>query len=1006
MNDAFIIPLNEGDHETGRVSTLRQARAILLLLLATVLMSPLYPSATGEHQTVAARYLAIVVVDACRPDYLQLAEIPNLRLLMANGVTYSRAWVAQLESNTPPGHATVSTGSIPRNQGVIGFGWRDPISGGMIAPTTIEAVSQGRLGEVIAASGAVTIQQLVKEVDPNAKAVAVSSDKFFAAAAMGGKYADHIVYSTRSGGTLIPAGVVGQVPPSQILDDSALRYRLPLSSEQVDAWAMDVAVRMLELQRPRVLMINLPETDESGHRTGGIIAPQVMAEVIANVDRQIGRLIEAYRRLGIFDQTLFVVTADHGMIPNTRNVRGALIRGAVEKTGTTAIAGGEYVYLKDQTRSKQAADNLASTNITGVDAAYYKAHEAGSYRYEPAALTVAKISRDLDAAYRYLLSSYAGPTSPDVTAVLDENTMVGEQALNSRGTHGGLSWNVQHIPLILAGPGVKKGYASEMPARLVDVAPTALSVMGIPSRRMDGIVLADAIESGSPSQLNSQADLARTLRPLQDALITKSQQDLAKIRGQSQVTIELDFSKITGRIRSLQGVNAGPLPQRPGEAQLHNQYKQLGVDYVRTHDVRGAFDINVVFPNMEADPMKESSYDFKSTDLQVEAIRSVGAKVFYRLGYSWGGPSDVPADYGKFAEICKHIVMHYNDGWANGFRYGIRYWEIWNEPDIKIFWKGTPEQYFKLYENTANAIKTLDQSLKVGGPALAGNRAFLTNFLRFCKTSNSPIDFVSWHIYTQGKAPNLVPEAAREIQGLMKQYGFEKAENILSEWNIYADSADHDEFWNARGAAWTTSVLIYLQDTPVTVSLRYRGNGGERGGRGFGLFYNNGEFKKTAYSFLAMKHMLETPLRPVSNASNDLGFCTLAGMSEEGNLVRILVSDYDSTCSGLVLTVKNVPWQSRTVRLEVHLIDAKSNLTLVDKSEQTRVEPITVSRQMVPSSVYLITLRPGEERVQTTTTTQKEQGGRFISLAIGSVALIAITVTVLVILRKIRLNRP
>jgi len=45
----------------------------------------------------------------------------------------------------------------------------------------------------------------------------------------------------------------------------------------------------------------------------------------------------------------------------------------------------------------------------------------------------------------------------------------------------------------------------------------------------------------------------------------------------------------------------------------------------------------------------------------------------------------------------KHVVMHYNKGWANGFTYGIKYFEIWNEPDFSPFWAGTGEQYHELY---------------------------------------------------------------------------------------------------------------------------------------------------------------------------------------------------------------------------------------------------------------------------------------------------------------------
>lgn len=218
-----------------------------------------------------------------------------------------------------------------------------------------------------------------------------------------------------------------------------------------------------------------------------------------------------------------------------------------------------------------------------------------------------------------------------------------------------------------------------------------------------------------------------------------------------QVTIEIDFSKPIGRIRSLQQVHAGPIPKTKGAAQLHDQYRQIGVDYIRTHDGRPFFDIDVVFPNMQADPSNESSYTFSSTDLQVEAIRSTGAEVFYRLGYTWGGPysKTPPSDYAKFAEICKHIVMHYNHGWAKGFRYGIQYWEVWNEPDIGEFWTGTPAQYFTLYDVVAKALKALGQDLKVGGPSLSGgpafwNRGFLEDFLRFYKTNESraqPLNF-------------------------------------------------------------------------------------------------------------------------------------------------------------------------------------------------------------------------------------------------------------------------
>ena len=62
--------------------------------------------------------------------------------------------------------------------------------------------------------------------------------------------------------------------------------------------------------------------------------------------------------------------------------------------------------------------------------------------------------------------------------------------------------------------------------------------------------------------------------------------------------------------------------------------------------------------------------------------------MFYRLGvtienHAWikNYHAKPPRDFAKWARICEHIVRHYNEGWADGFKWNIKYWEIWNEPD-------------------------------------------------------------------------------------------------------------------------------------------------------------------------------------------------------------------------------------------------------------------------------------------------------------------------------------
>jgi xylan 1,4-beta-xylosidase len=77
------------------------------------------------------------------------------------------------------------------------------------------------------------------------------------------------------------------------------------------------------------------------------------------------------------------------------------------------------------------------------------------------------------------------------------------------------------------------------------------------------------------------------------------------------------------------------------------------------------------------------------------------------------------------------------------------YWEVWNEPDIS-YWHGTPEEYDRLYDTAAAAVKAALPSAKIGGPATTGPSAakageYLRQFLEHCDRNNVPLDFITYH---------------------------------------------------------------------------------------------------------------------------------------------------------------------------------------------------------------------------------------------------------------------
>lgn len=84
--------------------------------------------------------------------------------------------------------------------------------------------------------------------------------------------------------------------------------------------------------------------------------------------------------------------------------------------------------------------------------------------------------------------------------------------------------------------------------------------------------------------------------------------------------------------------------------------------------------------------------------------------------------------------------------------------EIWNEPNLNVFWKDADQnEYFKLYEVTAKAIKDVNENIKVGGPAICGGADhWIDDFLNFCYKNNVSVDFVTRHAYT-AKPPTYTP---------------------------------------------------------------------------------------------------------------------------------------------------------------------------------------------------------------------------------------------------------
>jgi xylan 1,4-beta-xylosidase len=271
------------------------------------------------------------------------------------------------------------------------------------------------------------------------------------------------------------------------------------------------------------------------------------------------------------------------------------------------------------------------------------------------------------------------------------------------------------------------------------------------------------------------------------------------------------------------GSGHAPLALRADwQAQMLRCHSELGFKHVRFHALLSD-EMGTLICEEE-----KLLYSFFNADQIIDFLLSIGMRPFVELSFMpqtlASGNTTVfryqanvtpPKDYEQWAELIRKLIAH----WVE--RYGaaeVRNWffEVWNEPNLKAFWTGSQGDYFKLYACTVAAIKSVDESLQVGGPVTADNQ-WIPEFLGHCKKNALSVDFVSTHHYptdafgTPGADTiTQLEHAPRDVMQEMTRKVRADAGTLpvyYTEWNISSNPRDplHDEPF---AAAFVTRIIM------------------------------------------------------------------------------------------------------------------------------------------------------------------------------------------------------
>lgn len=340
--------------------------------------------------------------------------------------------------------------------------------------------------------------------------------------------------------------------------------------------------------------------------------------------------------------------------------------------------------------------------------------------------------------------------------------------------------------------------------------------------------------------------------------------------------VTLSVGSTTSTLKPLLSVNAGPTPpNNTGGPDYTLPYQRMGVQMVRTHDFFGPLDMPTMYPDRSKDPALQSSYNFTtpapspgspsgnptiSSDAAFRAIQAGNFGVYFRLGDSAGNiksPSD--AERANWVKAAVNVLKHYSQGQWNGFTTTINYVEIGNEPDSTGFWTGTPTQFYQLYVDTAKAIRAEFPTIKIGGPGVTqtgflqpAGQTWVSNFLATVKAQGAPLDFFSWHLYSND--PAAFTQGAAYYRDLLNRNGFTATESHITEWNNEGSgtsaAANAEYRSKAKGAAITTAAWVGLNESAVDRAFFYdSADMRPDDSKQYGMFTSAGDPKPAALAF-------------------------------------------------------------------------------------------------------------------------------------------------------------
>jgi arylsulfatase A-like enzyme len=433
----------------------------------------------------------ILVVDGLRPDYVTEELMPRLNGLAREGFR-GQAHHAVFPTVTRVNGPSIFTGTHPGTHGLLG----NSVYLAEVDPSrTLDASNADDLRSIDAATGGrlLTAPSLGEMLTERGLVYfAVGSGSGGSAMLMNHRGAGaglvHYQFTIPDSLGRVVTEVLGGEPV--IAPGTSAVPRV--------ARAVDELLRIgLDRADADVLAAWLTEPDGTAHRTG-VGSPETVA-VLAQVDAEIGRLLDGLAERELRERTNIIVVSDHGFSTHNGDatLEDLLVEAGLKESeeSTDVVVAGDAIHVNEASGAEKDARVDAIVSLLqrtewigpvftrGATPDTLLGRRAGTVSF-------AAINWDHERSADVLIS-------PQWSELENEHGWPGEVLAGGMAGHGSSSpWDIR-ATFIAAGPGIKRNVVSSVPTGNVDVSPTVLALLGAPvPGNLDGRVLDEVLLDG------------------------------------------------------------------------------------------------------------------------------------------------------------------------------------------------------------------------------------------------------------------------------------------------------------------------------------------------------------------------------------------------------------------------------------------------------------------------------------------------------------------------------